>query len=106
MYSIISACGTPIIFINAARNYFAWQSGSEEKDSRFGRLRKWNIGVATAIFVTGGAAVYAHATKFQKPTPLIMSAMAYRIVTIALISFATGYVGNAVNDWFYKQTKQ
>ncbi len=99
MYSIISACGTPIILLNAARNYFAWQGSKEDRDPRFERLHRWNIGVAASLFITGFTAVYAHATKFQKPTPLIMSAMGYRVVTIALISFATGYVGNAVNHW-------
>lgn len=103
MYSIISACGTPIILLNAARNYFAWQRGEEDKVQRFERLNKWNIGVTVSLAATGFTAVYLHATKFQKPTPLIMSAMAYRIVTIALISLAAGRVGNVVNHWCYMQ---
>jgi hypothetical protein len=102
MYHIISSLGAPIIIINAVRNYFAWKSvTSDEVEQVYKRQIILNGGIAASIFFTGIAAVYTHAMKFQKPTPLIISAMVYRIVAIALISFATVYSGAAVNHWCY-----
>lgn len=107
MYSIISALATPIIVINATRNYFAWSDAAKDTAEKIrSRQLHWNTGIASSLFLTGATAVYAHATKFQKPTPLIMSAMAYRLVAIALIAFATKYSGDAVTDWCYRQASR
>jgi len=110
MYSIISSLATPIIAINAARNYFAWNAletqvgrDFDEKMKYYQKQTMTNVMIAGSIFFTGAVAVGMHAMKFQKPTPLIMSAMAYRMVAIALISFATGYAGSAVNLWCFRQ---
>jgi hypothetical protein len=77
MYSIISSLATPIIICNAARNYFAWLGYSGDDSNDFYRRQKnLNNLIAASIFFTGAVAVGMHAMKFQKPTPLIMSAMA------------------------------
>ncbi|MBP7074582.1 MAG: hypothetical protein KBA81_04270 [Rhabdochlamydiaceae bacterium] len=111
MYSIISSLATPIIAINVARNYFAWNSLDSQigKDGQakldyYQKQVMSNVKIAASIFCTGTFAVGMHAMKFQKPTPLIMSAMAYRLVAVALISFATGYSGTAVSLWCFRQT--
>jgi hypothetical protein len=107
MYTIISALATPIIVINASLNYREWDHnyGSKQEDTIkgiFDRQYRWNIGVSVAIFLTGAAAVAAHAMKFQKPTPLILSAMAYRLVAVTLISIGTGFSGDVVTRKCYR----
>ncbi len=100
MYSVISSIATPLIVINASRVYFGWafrDNKALKTDEIYKRESRLNNFVTASIFITGAAAVYAHATKFQNPTPLIMSAMAYRLVTIFLISTAIWSSGHVLN---------
>ena len=112
MYSVISSVATPLIVINLSRVYFAWMKMVDnrnnitheqwvgEKDQIYKTQRVWNAAVSISIFAVGATSVYLHATKFQNPTPLIMSAMGYRLAALFLISAAVWSSGNAFNHFW------
>lgn len=112
LFTILTAVSTPLIVMDAAGHYLSWSTAEKrgvlqnfEEVERISKVhRVWNAFFATGIFVTGALSAVIVGTILQTVTPLILAAVAFRVVVIGAIVAAFWTTGEAVNDlcvrWF------